>query len=210
MSAFPFFPRLHRLYCARPNSTPPAITTGVGPEGRSVVYLQPPHGFKNDTKDSADTEVPSSMPQNSVFAPSQSSMHSSSPSPLHSRNLNLIANIATTLPPLSPFNSPSFSADSSSDSFSSSQTPFSPSNPNLGPTFSHFNASQSISPPSSQPLSQSTQSGDLTDARTCISTAVASARSRLGSNQPKRQTVEDSFAEYTKYVLLYYSWIYIL
>lgn len=38
----PYFPVLHRIFCAWPNLTPPAITTGVGPNGRHTVYLPPP------------------------------------------------------------------------------------------------------------------------------------------------------------------------
>ncbi|PIL25066.1 hypothetical protein GSI_12955 [Ganoderma sinense ZZ0214-1] len=41
---WPFFPRMHRLLCTRPNVVPVAITTGVGPRGESTVYyqVQPP------------------------------------------------------------------------------------------------------------------------------------------------------------------------
>lgn len=37
----PFFARLHRIYAARPSINPPAVTTGVGPSGRTIVYHQP-------------------------------------------------------------------------------------------------------------------------------------------------------------------------
>ena len=39
---FPFFPRLHAILATRPNATPIAVTTGVGPSGRQTLYLQPP------------------------------------------------------------------------------------------------------------------------------------------------------------------------
>ncbi|KAJ7081235.1 hypothetical protein C8R44DRAFT_653212, partial [Mycena epipterygia] len=39
---FPFFPRLHQIFATRPNVTPIAITTGVGPRGPSTLYVQPP------------------------------------------------------------------------------------------------------------------------------------------------------------------------
>lgn len=40
--AFPFFPRLHALFAHKPNAIPPAIATGVGPNGPEVLYYQPP------------------------------------------------------------------------------------------------------------------------------------------------------------------------
>ena len=36
-----YFPRLHRIYAARPCINPPALTTGVGPQGCRIVYHQP-------------------------------------------------------------------------------------------------------------------------------------------------------------------------
>ncbi|KAF8156973.1 hypothetical protein B0H34DRAFT_711425 [Crassisporium funariophilum] len=39
---FPFFPVLHRLLCTRPNFNPPAVTTGVGPQGQRTVHYQAP------------------------------------------------------------------------------------------------------------------------------------------------------------------------
>lgn len=59
VAEFPFFPRLHRLYCTRPNSTPPAITTGVGPDGRSTVYLQPrgSKGVEDDEDRDCDEDI---------------------------------------------------------------------------------------------------------------------------------------------------------
>ncbi|KAJ7282936.1 hypothetical protein C8J57DRAFT_55130 [Mycena rebaudengoi] len=39
---FPFFPRLHLLLATRPNVTPIAITTGLGPTGPSTLYYQRP------------------------------------------------------------------------------------------------------------------------------------------------------------------------
>ncbi|KAI6094257.1 hypothetical protein F5141DRAFT_1224644 [Pisolithus sp. B1] len=38
----PFFPILHCIFSSRPNITPIAVTTGVGPHGRKTVHFQPP------------------------------------------------------------------------------------------------------------------------------------------------------------------------
>ena len=38
---FCYFPELHQLWATCPNVNPPAITTGVGPQGRSTLYIQP-------------------------------------------------------------------------------------------------------------------------------------------------------------------------
>ena len=35
---------MHKMLSARPNINPPIITTGVGPQGRHAIYLQPPEG----------------------------------------------------------------------------------------------------------------------------------------------------------------------
>src|SRR5882762_6598799 len=40
---FPFFPRLHAIMASRPNVTPIAVTTGVGPNGCKTVYYQDPN-----------------------------------------------------------------------------------------------------------------------------------------------------------------------
>ncbi|KIK74053.1 hypothetical protein PAXRUDRAFT_20262 [Paxillus rubicundulus Ve08.2h10] len=42
VEAFPFFPALHHIFSARPNVTPIAITTGVGPHGKKTVHFQAP------------------------------------------------------------------------------------------------------------------------------------------------------------------------
>ncbi|KAJ7608615.1 hypothetical protein DFH06DRAFT_1017570 [Mycena polygramma] len=39
---FKYFPALHRFLAARSNIVPPVVTTGIGPEGRKVLHLQPP------------------------------------------------------------------------------------------------------------------------------------------------------------------------
>ncbi|KAJ7740346.1 hypothetical protein B0H16DRAFT_1424231 [Mycena metata] len=39
---FKFFPRLHTIFATRPNVTPVAITTGLGPNGPNTVFYQPP------------------------------------------------------------------------------------------------------------------------------------------------------------------------
>jgi hypothetical protein len=56
----PFFPNLHRIYAARPNINPPAITTGVGPHGRRVVFMQPPDDSVIDPV-LRDQELPNSI-----------------------------------------------------------------------------------------------------------------------------------------------------
>ncbi|KAJ7273930.1 hypothetical protein C8J57DRAFT_1506044 [Mycena rebaudengoi] len=42
IKCYPFFPRLHVIFATRPNVTPIAISTGLGPSGPSTVYYQPP------------------------------------------------------------------------------------------------------------------------------------------------------------------------
>ena len=36
-----YLPELHQLWATHPNVNPPAITTAVGPHGRSTLYIQP-------------------------------------------------------------------------------------------------------------------------------------------------------------------------
>ncbi|KAG6843541.1 hypothetical protein H0H93_000688, partial [Arthromyces matolae] len=43
---FEFFPRLHELLSTRPNVTPIAVTTGVGPYGRKTVHYQAPENYQ--------------------------------------------------------------------------------------------------------------------------------------------------------------------
>ncbi len=38
-----YFPNLHRIYATRPNVVPPVVTTGIGPRGREILYLQDPN-----------------------------------------------------------------------------------------------------------------------------------------------------------------------
>ena len=45
---FPFFPELHRIFVARPNVTPIAVTTGVGPHGKKTLHMQPIDGPQQD------------------------------------------------------------------------------------------------------------------------------------------------------------------
>ena len=35
---------MHKMLSARPNINPPIVTTGVGPQDRHAIYLQPPEG----------------------------------------------------------------------------------------------------------------------------------------------------------------------
>jgi len=37
---FSYFPEMHRLFSTHPNFNPPAVTTGVGPQGRKTVHFQ--------------------------------------------------------------------------------------------------------------------------------------------------------------------------
>ena len=39
---FPFFPELHRLFSTRPNITPIAVTTAIGPDGPRTIHYQAP------------------------------------------------------------------------------------------------------------------------------------------------------------------------
>ncbi|KIK92198.1 hypothetical protein PAXRUDRAFT_147829, partial [Paxillus rubicundulus Ve08.2h10] len=48
VEAFPFFPALHCIFSARPNVTPIAITTGVGPHGKKTVHFQAPSDDKSN------------------------------------------------------------------------------------------------------------------------------------------------------------------
>lgn len=50
---FKFFPRLHKIFAARPNVTPIAITTALGPNGRKTVWYQPPDDDPPGIPDSA-------------------------------------------------------------------------------------------------------------------------------------------------------------
>ncbi|KAJ3546402.1 hypothetical protein NMY22_g2071 [Coprinellus aureogranulatus] len=52
---WPFFATMHSYMCTRPSAVPPAITTGVGPQGRSVLHLQQSHGIPPS---STNTEIP--------------------------------------------------------------------------------------------------------------------------------------------------------
>ncbi|KAG2123246.1 CHAT domain-containing protein [Suillus clintonianus] len=57
VAKFPFFPVLHRILSSRPNITPIAVTTGVGPHGKKTLHFQPP-------SDNEDDDIP-------PFTPSQ-------------------------------------------------------------------------------------------------------------------------------------------
>ncbi|KAF7377321.1 hypothetical protein MSAN_00152700 [Mycena sanguinolenta] len=48
---FEYFPALHKFLAARSNIVPPMVATGVGPEGRKVVHLQPPTQTQNTFDD---------------------------------------------------------------------------------------------------------------------------------------------------------------
>ncbi|KAG2122243.1 hypothetical protein DEU56DRAFT_746050, partial [Suillus clintonianus] len=46
---FPFFADLHQIFAARPNVTPIAVTTGVGPHGKKTFHMQPPSDDEDNT-----------------------------------------------------------------------------------------------------------------------------------------------------------------
>ncbi|KAG1881285.1 hypothetical protein F4604DRAFT_1922298 [Suillus subluteus] len=48
VAKFPFFPVLHQILSSRPNITPIAVTTGVGPHGKKTLHFQPPSDNKDD------------------------------------------------------------------------------------------------------------------------------------------------------------------
>jgi hypothetical protein len=53
---FPYFAEMHRFLATRSSITPPAVTTGVGPQGRKVVHLQAPD--KNRKKRGSNSVLP--------------------------------------------------------------------------------------------------------------------------------------------------------
>ncbi|KAF7984965.1 hypothetical protein HWV62_9911 [Athelia sp. TMB] len=56
-SDFPFFPQLHAIIGSRPNHIPPAVTTGVGPNGRRTVHYQAPDDDDDSTNDTEPSGV---------------------------------------------------------------------------------------------------------------------------------------------------------
>ena len=65
---FKFFPSLHRIFSTRPSVIPPAVTTGIGPQGRKVTYFQPPDGVGHIIDPSLLTEGPPQPPHLWVFS----------------------------------------------------------------------------------------------------------------------------------------------
>ncbi|KAF8550720.1 hypothetical protein OG21DRAFT_1524944 [Imleria badia] len=55
VKAFPFFLALHRIFSSRPNVTPIAITTGVGPHRKKTVHFQAPSDDEQDLPSPAFT-----------------------------------------------------------------------------------------------------------------------------------------------------------
>jgi hypothetical protein len=45
VETWPYFPRFHALYAGRPNVTPIAITTGIGPNGPRTQWVQRPDDY---------------------------------------------------------------------------------------------------------------------------------------------------------------------
>jgi len=43
---FSYFPEMHHLFSTHPNFNPPAVTTGVGPQGRKTIHFQAPTDFQ--------------------------------------------------------------------------------------------------------------------------------------------------------------------
>ena len=64
---FKFFPSLHRIFSTRPSVIPPAVTTGVGPQGRKVTYFQPPSGIGHIIDPALLSEGPPLPPHLTVF-----------------------------------------------------------------------------------------------------------------------------------------------
>ncbi|KAF4615111.1 hypothetical protein D9613_003450 [Agrocybe pediades] len=61
LAGFPFFKEMHRFLCGRPNTLPPVVTTGVGPNGRHVVHFQP--------LENGPSSVPSASPPSPTTEP---------------------------------------------------------------------------------------------------------------------------------------------
>jgi hypothetical protein len=76
---FEFFPHLHRFLAALSNIVPPMIATGVGPEGRKVVHLQPPAGSKTDSDANIDPTLMSTPHRSRQESPSSPIEVDSSP-----------------------------------------------------------------------------------------------------------------------------------
>ena len=90
---FPWFGALHRILSSRPNVTPPAIITGVGPTGREIIYNDPPPPSQAERDPNIDPALyelqtdnttvslpPSSQRHRSIQ--SQQSRQSQSPTPV--------------------------------------------------------------------------------------------------------------------------------
>lgn len=91
-----FFPSLHRLYASRPNINPPAVTTGVGPHGRRVTYMQPP----DDHIDPAIRDIPPTHPAARAFGTDIAN--------------DIFTRDESQAPPSTPFRTPTPAAGSSS------------------------------------------------------------------------------------------------
>lgn len=57
-SEFPPFTRLHALLATRPNTIPPAVTTGTGPVGHKTVHYQPPDSHRAQAHAAAPPATP--------------------------------------------------------------------------------------------------------------------------------------------------------
>lgn len=116
---FQFFPRLHCLCSARPNAIPPAVQTGVGPEGVKRYYLQPPSSPVENAADSYPIgkvgDLNASLPVE-VIDPQLCNLSSGSQTPLVSnRNANTHAALLPPYPNASRSSSPVLSLPDASD-----------------------------------------------------------------------------------------------
>jgi hypothetical protein len=89
---FPYFPELHCLLSTSPNFNPPAVTTGVGPQGHKTVHYQAPAQVRRAISPVIDPYLLGlSFPprSESPLGPSDTS--------------NIVANDPAAVPPNEPF-----------------------------------------------------------------------------------------------------------
>ena len=105
---FPFFPELHTIFVARPNVTPIAVTTGVGPHGKKTLHMQPIDKPQQDITDQIQTLQDA---LNHAQAQRTSDDVRSSQSPLEKENLlsSMQTPVSKKGPKASPLSQESFS-----------------------------------------------------------------------------------------------------
>lgn len=74
---WPPFPRLHAILVTRPNVLPPAVMTGVGPQGHKTIHYQPLEGFSADSLQG--TPSPTAPSMSALPAPPTSQPSASQP-----------------------------------------------------------------------------------------------------------------------------------